>query len=572
MSKKTGKTNVSRRDFLVRTAVGTGAVAMAGLGAAATPAQGAMPAKWDIQADVVVMGFGGAGACAAIEAHDAGAKVVLLEKQPKETHYSNTRMAGGIFHSPDPTGDKAALKEYAKAMFSGENIPWKLEGEQPPEISDGLAEAWAQYSPENVPFLRKLDPDMKFVAAGGAAFPQFPGAQDAKYRTYFTTYTGKADLTVPTKDAPKSQKMNGEAFFACLQHGVETRGIQVLYGTPGKRLVTNEAGEVIGVIAQQGGQEIACQAKRGVVITSGGYEYSKAMRLAFLEGPGVEGWAFYGTPENTGDGIAMAIKAGAGLVKVGKAASRLIMAVPMRQHGLKMGIITDSVGRPNSMVVDNYGNRYLAETLVTDDPSRYFSYKEAVKFDITKLVYPRVPSWMVFDETFRTKVTITTLGVSTAGFGLVPWTKDNSDAINRGWILKADTVEELAAKIKANPENRKLMDPANLTKTVARFNELSAKGKDEDLNRRPETLGPIEKPPFYALPLYAGGPNTKGGIAANAKREVLDWEGRPIPRLYTAGEVSSALKFVYQAGGNLSECIVMGRIAGKNVAGEKPWA
>lgn len=569
-TKQNGKVGVSRRDFLVRTAAGTGAAALVGLGATEAQAQ-AIPAKWDVEADVVVMGFGGAGACAAIEAHDAGAKVLLLEKQPKATHYSNTRMAGGIFHSPDPTGDKAALKEYAKAMFSGENIPWKFEGEQP-EVSDGLAEAWVQYAPDNVPFLSRQDPDMKFVASGGAAFPQFPGAQAAKYRTYFTTYTGRADLTTPTKDAPKSQKMNGEAFFACLQHGVETRGIQVLYGTPGKRLVTNDKGEALGVIAERDGKEIACLAKRAVVITSGGYEYNKAMRQAFLEGPGVEGWAFYGTPENTGDGIAMAIKAGAGLMKVGKAASRLIMAVPLRQHGLKMGIITDSVGRPNSIVVDNLGNRYIAETLVTDDPSRYFSYKEAVKFDITKLLYPRVPSWMIFDETFRSKVTITTLGVSTAGYGLVPWTKDNMDAINRGWILKADTVEELAAKIAANPENRKLMEPATLAKTVARFNELSAKGKDEDLNRRAATLGPIEKPPFYALPLYAGGPNTKGGIAANAKREVLDWDGRPIARLFTAGEVSSALKFVYQAGGNLSECIVMGRIAGKNAAAVKPWA
>ena len=571
MSRKNSKTGVSRRDFLVQTATGTGAAALISLGADKVLAQGRAPAKWDMDADVAILGFGGAGACAAIEAHDAGAKVVIFEKQPKETHYSNTRMAGGIFHSPDPSGDKGALKEYAKAMFSGENIPSKFEGEQP-EVSDGLADAWVQYCPENVPFLRKLDPDFKVVASGGAAFPQFPGAHQANYRTYFATYTGRADLATPTKDLPRTQKMNGEAFFACLQHGVETRGIQVLYGTPAKALLTGNNGEVIGVVAEQGGREISCQAKRAVVITTGGYEYSKAMRQAFLEGPGVDGWAFYGTPENTGDGIAMAIKVGAGLTKVGKAASRLIMAVPIRRHGLRVGVITDSVGRPNSMVVDNFGNRYIAETLITDDPSRYFSYKEAVKFDIVKLIYPRVPSWMIFDETFRTKVTITTLGVSTAGFGIVPWTKDNSDAINRGWIMRADTVEELAAKIKANPENRQMMDPTSLAKAVARFNELSSKGKDEDLNRRPETLGPIEKPPYYALPLYPGGPNTKGGIAANAKREVLDWEGRPIPRLYTAGEISSALKFVYQAGGNLSECIVMGRIAGKNAAAEKPWA
>ena len=106
---------------------------------------------------MVIIGFGGAGACAAIEAADAKAKVLILEKQPKETHYPNTRMSGGIFHSPDPTGDKAALKEYAKAMFSGENLPWKLEGEQP-DVSDGLAEAWARVFPGEFGFFKKARP------------------------------------------------------------------------------------------------------------------------------------------------------------------------------------------------------------------------------------------------------------------------------------------------------------------------------------------------------------------------------------------------------------------------------
>jgi len=117
-----------------------------------------------------------------------------------------------------------------------------------------------------------------------------------------------------------------------------------------------------------------------------------------------------------------------------------------------------------------------------------------------------------------------------------------------------------------------MLEAENLVKAVARFNELCNKGKDEDFGRRQPTLGPLEKPPYYAMPLYPGGPNTKGGIAANAKREVLDWNSNPIPRLYTAGEISSALKFVYQGGGNVTECIVMGRIAGKNAAAQKPWA
>ena len=78
----------------------------------------------------------------------------------------------------------------------------------------------------------------------------------------------------------------------------------------------------------------------------------------------------------------------------------------------------------------------------------------------------------------------------------------------------------------------------------------------------------MEKPPFYALPLFPGGPNTKGGLKADEKRRVVDWNGNIIPRLYAAGEIASVFKFVYQAGGNLAECIVCGREAGRNAAGE----
>ena len=565
---------MDRREFMKGAAIAGGALTLSALITGASEAKSSVPQKWTAETDVLILGFGGAGACAAIEAHDAGAKVLIIEKQPRKTHYPNTRMSGGIFHSPNPAGNPAALKEYAKAMFSGENLPWKLEGEQP-DVSDGLAQAWAESSPQNLDFLKKMDAEFKGVPMSrfsGAAFPNFPGAKESRYEVFGSSYSDRASFDIPTKDAPKSQKMNSEAFFTALRGGVEKRGIKVSYETAARQLIMNDKGEVIGAVAaQKDGKKISLKARKAVIVTTGGYEYNKEMRRAFLEGPGVEGWAFYGTPENTGDGIEMAIRVGAQLVKVGKAASRIITAVPIRHNGLKMGLITDSVGSPRSIVVDNFGNRYAAETLVTTDPSRYFFYKEALKFDITKLLYPRCPSWMIFDETFRSKITITSLGISTAGFGFVPWTKDNMDAINRGWILKGNTIEEVAAKIKAHSDNRKLMDPASLAKTVEKYNEACKKGKDDEFDRKPASLGPIDTPPYYALPLYAGGPNTKGGIAANARREVLDWRNSPIPRLYTAGEISSALKFVYQGGGNLTECIVFGRIAGKNAAALKPW-
>src|SRR3954463_7836555 len=132
------------------------------------------PAEY--QADVVIIGFGSAGGGAAIEARDAGAEGVILEKQPEETHFSNTRMSGGGFHSPDPKGDFDSLKAYAKAMFSGDNLPGKLEGDQS-EFADELAEIWARHSPQNAAFMQGLDPGFRTVQSASAAFTDFPGAE-----------------------------------------------------------------------------------------------------------------------------------------------------------------------------------------------------------------------------------------------------------------------------------------------------------------------------------------------------------------------------------------------------------
>lgn len=187
------------------------------------------------------------------------------------------------------------------------------------------------------------------------------------------------------------------------------------------------------------------------------------------------------------------------------------------------------------------------------------------------MVYARVPSWLIFDENLRAERPVVNTLTSNVGFGFIPWSQDNVDAINRGWILRADSIEELAKKIQADPENRKLMDADRLVETVRRFNSYCALGKDEQFNRTPSTMGPVEKPPFYAMKMYPGGPNTKGGLDANADRSVLDWNGNPIPRLFAAGEIASVFKFTYQAGGNLTECIVCGRQAGRNAAKLAPW-
>jgi succinate dehydrogenase/fumarate reductase flavoprotein subunit len=523
----------------------------------------------DHVADVVVIGFGAAGGCAAIEARAAGASVVLVEKQPESRHYSNSRMSGGGFHSPSPDGDFEAIKAYAKAMFSGENLPHKLEGEQP-EFSDALAEAWAQYAPQNDAFMRALDPQFKTFASAAAAFPDFPGADRARYAVMRSTYVGgEYDTSVSpnTANADKSQKEAGEAFHACLLNGIRAREIPVHYDTAADRLLVDHAGAVTGVEAVRAGRRVRYRARRAVVITSGGYEYNLRMRKAFLDGPAAEGWAFYGTPANTGDGIRMALKIGAALAKASSVAARVIMAVPERRHGLRVGLNTSSVGKPNEIVVDNLGRRYAAERRITKDPSRYIFYKEALHFDTATLTYPRIPSWMIFDATLMNAGAL--VAASAAAYNDIDWDRGNRNALRKGWILQGETIAELAAKIRAHPDNRGMMSAETLARQVETWNRYCAEGRDPDFDADPKTMGRVEKPPFYAIPLYAGGPNTKGGLRANARREVLDWDDRPIPRLYTAGEISSAFQFVYQGGGNLAECIVFGRIAGMNAAAEQ---
>ena len=208
---------MSRRDFLVRTAAGTGAAALVGFGASEARAMGVVPAQWDQEADVVVVGFGGAGACAAIEAADAGAKVLILEKQPKSKLLLNTRMSGGIFHCPDPEGDKAGPEGIRQGHVQRR--------EHPGQTRRGAARRvrWAgrgmgRVCPANVDFLKKLDPDFKTVALSGfsgAAFPNFPGAKETKYTVFGSSFTDKAPVSPSRPNvSPRSQKMNGEAFFA----------------------------------------------------------------------------------------------------------------------------------------------------------------------------------------------------------------------------------------------------------------------------------------------------------------------------------------------------------------------
>ncbi|MDO8672090.1 MAG: FAD-binding protein, partial [Dehalococcoidia bacterium] len=123
-------------------------------------------ARWSLSAEVVVVGLGGAGTVAAITAHDLGARVLVIEKQPKSTHCTNTAMSGGVF---------ITVSDAQKAIEYMESIHQSIEG-GPPWTDSKVIKAWARYSTENVKWFESLGAKIRHFSSGGT-HEQVPGAE-----------------------------------------------------------------------------------------------------------------------------------------------------------------------------------------------------------------------------------------------------------------------------------------------------------------------------------------------------------------------------------------------------------
>ena len=114
------------------------------------------------------------------------------------------------------------------------------------------------------------------------------------------------------------------------------------------------------------------------------------------------------------------------------------------------------------------------------------------------------------------------------------------------------------------------MEPDTLEKAVLTYNEYCERKEDPEFHRPAHRLTALNEPPFFAIELWPGGPNTQGGPRRNSRAQVVNSFGNPIAGLYAAGKCGSIYGMLYPAGGsNLSECIAFGRIAGENAACER---
>ncbi|QOV92963.1 FAD-dependent oxidoreductase [Novosphingobium sp. ES2-1] len=537
---------------------------------------------WDREADVVVLGSGGAALTAAIAAHDHGAKeVVILERSGMVG--GTTAMSGGMLWIPGNHHQLAAGIE-----DSDEDVVAYLDGLAPGALDPETLWAFMQGGPE---MLRYLEENSPVRMCSFSDFPDYqpysPGAKPdggrsldneafsfarlgkwaARVNPSKMAYPLRGSLIEATRgtldEATLAEREAGDyrglgqALVGALFLGVIERGIPVEFEKRARKLV-KDGERVIGVVAEDAnGKDFRVRARRGVVIATGGFEWNETLVKAFIRGP-LTGPV--SVPENEGDGLLMAIEAGAQLGNMQNAfwmQSALEFKPQHRNAKPNYMLGSDERARPGAILVNRKGKRFVNEA------ANYNALGKSLHaFEGGTHEYANLPYWLIIDQRYRDKYPL---------FNSQPGSPTPSYAI------EAATLAELAEKAG--------IDPAGLEAEVARFNQMVRNGHDDDFNRGDttydnfymwgdmafdppyRTLGVIDQGPFYAVKMEAGALGTAGGPKTNADAQVLDWSGNPIPGLYAAGNAMAAvLGEVYGgAGGTLGPGLTFGYLAGKHL-------
>jgi hypothetical protein len=397
------------------------------------------------------------------------------------------------------------------------------------------------------------------TSAGGAGFPNVAGAS--------TINSG-------------SIAGGGFGFFTALDAAVQKRNIPVLFNTPTTSLIQNPTtGEILGVQALAYASEVmSIRANRAVVLATGSIEFNEQLKANYFRSYPAH---FYGWPFSTGDGLTMAQDVGAGIWHNDCVAATLVPWFP--QYAQSFGMSTPA--QHGWIYVDKYGNRFMNEPTL----SRTNAYLNLSDFNLSVPEYTRIPSFIIFDETCRKAAAISSgsSGSLPAYFDARPkWSSDNSVEIANGWILKGQDIPTLAATINSTTflglppgtgnttlpaEITVSMSATNLANTINTYNGYCTAKVDSQFGRAASTLVPIVTPPFYAMALWPGGEAAFAGPIRNGLGQVCDSSFKPIPRLYSAGELGSIRGSVLDTVSHNGELIVFGQISGHNSAMEVPW-
>ncbi|MBA0127010.1 3-oxosteroid 1-dehydrogenase [Haloechinothrix sp. YIM 98757] len=546
--------------------------------------------------DVIVVGSGAAGMTAALAAAHSGLSVLVVEKSG--TFGGSTARSGGGVWIPD----NEVLRE-AGITDNPDDAKAYLEHIIGTDVDPERIDTYLERGPEVLSFLLRSTPlRMRWVPHYSDYYPEAPGGRahgrSVEPRPFDGTRLGaelanlepdygKAPLNVVITQADfrwlnlisrhprgplralrvgmrwfgakllrKKLLGRGQALAAALRRGLHDAGVPLWLNTPLVEL-TQQDGEVTGVVVRSEGSELTLRARHGVVLTTGGFEHNETMRKQHQREPIGTEWSV-GAKSNTGDGIRAGQDVGAAVEFMSDAWWG--PSIPLT-GGPWFCLAERSL--PGSLMINDRGARFVNESA---------PYVEAVH-----AMYggPRgqgdgpaenIPTWIVFDQRYRNRYVF-------AGVG--PRQKLPGRWFKAGVVQSAPTVAELAERIGV---------PADaLEATIERFNGFAAAGEDADFGRgrsaydhyygdprnRPNpSLAPLEVAPFYAVKMVPGDLGTKGGLRTDARARVLRSDGTPIGGLYAAGNASAPVMGHTYAGpgATIGPAMVFGYLAVHDIA------
>lgn len=534
---------LSRRGFLASAGVLIGVAGMASVASGAKPAFAGeaevsgnsdvdplpavdAPAEWTDVADVVVVGTGGSGAAAIVAALEAGAKVIAIEKNDiwgGHMQFSTGRAFGGL--------------STVEASYASEISAPHPYAEKDPAVCRAIAEA----GDADFEWLAGMLAESGIVVTTGMNFPLVALCAPGDYVQ--PEDTGVLEGNAWYQWFP----YNARGYSMALQNRAKALGVDVRYSTAVTALVSDGEG-VVGVKAVDGeGAELFV--KGAVVLCTGGYSANDAMLRHYLpESRYNEFHKYAGFASATGDGVRMAQGVGATVVAMDQVEvwHGGVLDPEYRNGPASFYSPANQLSRMPGLCVNKLGNRYMDESRILGDLYGYQGKIRAQQLDNE--------SYTIVDST-----TITADDLFNTFHPVVcevpaPWfNEDIQDQIDRGIVVKADTIEELAEKLG--------LDPTAVAATVGRYNEICVAGVDADFFKPAIYLHPVKEAPFYGVKEKGGQLiNTWGGLKISPTGQVLDGGWQPIDGLYAAGEVCAF-------GGELHRVMSMGRISGTQAAG-----
>ncbi|MEY8461503.1 FAD-dependent oxidoreductase [Eggerthellaceae bacterium 24-137] len=530
---------VSRRSFIAG-AGALGAIALATAAGCAPKTKGEdktpvaatggsdLPGSWDMEADIVIVGAGGAGMAAACTAKEAGSSVLVLEK-------------GGVTGGDTALCGQAALGPWiSKQQEAGidESVELYL-ADMANSYSHGAFAEQGRDLPAEAPFTQlqtELTEEM---------FEWTSGTIGIAWQCDLTSPVTEGVLPQPTWDTVIGRSWMAQGPEGSVMDGfnkaVESMGIDVRLRTEVDRLIKNSDGRVVGVWAyDENDLPIAVKAAKAVIVATGSFCSNRGMMERYLPVTrGIQGGGCYGV---TGDGVRMVRNAGGAVSELDLGCHWYPYEASTNSGQFSTTLIFFG-GLPGQVPISQQPGvllNYDGERFVSESDGYHLIGRATAQ-------QPGQESWYVFDSS---------PAVAEMILGIIQYN-------NR--VVQADTLDELW-KITRLPADA-------AAASIEAYNAAVADGSDEAFGKLLDGCQPVAQGPFYAINIRPKPYCTYGGVDTDLDARVVDESGAAIPGLYAAGVVtgSYAAREGFYYNGGLAQALIFGRLAGKNAAADEAW-